>query len=98
MGPTKRPGRDEYPAPSGEDFARAIRHSLDEDRGDKFTHHQVGRYTATQTYTEHNPDTQPGDKVRVVRVTECERDIIVDIPVDHAESVLAVVSGGDAER
>ena len=96
MPAVRRPDRDEYAGPSAADFAKAVRRSLDEEFGDKFTHHRVGRYTATQTYTEHNPDTQPGDKVCVVRVTECEREIIADIPVDHAESVLTVVDGGDA--
>lgn len=96
MRATRRPDREEYPSQSADDFATAIRRALDEDRGDKFTHHRVGRYTATQTYTEHEPDARPGDKVCVVRVTECERETIADIPVEHAESVLAVV--GDDPR
>lgn len=88
---SKKPDRDEYCPPSSEDFAEAVRRALDEDQGTKWTHHRVGRYTATQTYTEHEPDAKPGDKVLVVRVTECERDIIADIPVEYVESVLAVV-------
>lgn len=95
MPATRRPDRDEYADPSAADFAKAVRRSLDEEFGDTFTHHKVGRYTATQTYTEHEPDARPGVKVLVVRVTECERDIIADIPVGTAESVLAVVDEGE---
>ena len=88
---TKKPDREDYPAPSTDDLVEAVRRALDEEEGDKFTHHRVGRYTATQTYTEHNPDSQPGKKVCVVRVTQCEREVIADVPVDHAEAILEVL-------
>lgn len=88
---TDLPGRDEYPAPDPADFDAAVKAVLnDDDRA----HHGRGRYTAHRTYTEHNPDSQPGDKVEVVRVEACDRDVIADIPVDHADEVLAALVRG----
>lgn len=89
---TKRPDRDEYPEPSITDFATALERALTAGGNRKFSHHRVGRYTSTRTYTEHNPDTQPGDKVQVVRITECEREVIADLPVEEAGSVLHLLT------
>jgi len=85
---TERPSRDEYPERSLSDLVTAVERALADD---DWAHHGVGRYTAHRTYTEHDPDTRPGDKHVAVRVIECDREIILNIPEEHADSVLTVL-------
>lgn len=88
----KLPDRGEYPPPDPRDLAAAIRAALDDN-----AHHRRGRYTAHLTVTQHNPRMDPCNEHIAVRVEECERDVIMDVPQDHAESVLAVLDlYGDA--
>jgi hypothetical protein len=90
----KRPDRADYPAPSRADLAAAIRAALEDgDNDHPWSHHRRGRYTAHRTYTEHEPDAKPGDKHVAIRVAECERDIIMDVPEEHAETVLSLLEG-----
>ena len=93
-----RPPREDYPDPSREDLAAAIRAARDDaDSDHPWSHHVRGRYTAHRTHTEHEPDAKPGDKHVAIRVKECERDIIMDVPEEHADRALAVLEGDDAE-
>jgi len=94
---TKRPDRGEYRDPSLSDLVSAIKRALADD---DWSHHRAGRYTTHRTYTEHQPDARPGDKHVTIRVTECEREIILNIPEEHADSVLGLLAahadtGGD---
>lgn len=82
---TKKPDRGEYPDADVDDFVRAVERAAS-DEG--WSHHVVGRYTATRTYTELNPASRPGDKTVVVRVEACERDVIADIPEDSVDEFL----------
>jgi hypothetical protein len=92
MNAKRRPDRDEYPDPSLVDLRRAIQAALDDaDTEHPWSHHVRGRYTAHRTYTEHEPDAKPGEKHVAIRVEECERDIIMDVPEAHAESVLELL-------
>jgi hypothetical protein len=84
---TERPDRDEYPERSLSDLVTVIERALADDG---WAHHRAGRYTAHRTHTEHEPDARPGCKHVTIRVTECERDIILNVPEEHADSVLAV--------
>ena len=90
MRATKRPDRDEYPDPSVEDLRRAIEAALTDDEH-PWAHHVRGRYTTHRTHTEHEPDAKPGDKHVAIRVQECEREIIMDVVEDEAESVIALL-------
>ena len=85
---TKRPDRDEYPERSLSDLVAAVERALADDN---WRRHVAGRYTAYRTHTEHEPDARPGDKHVAVRVTECERETILNIPEEHADSVLAAL-------
>jgi len=87
----RRPPRDEYPEPSAQDLHEAIKAALDDGVG---AHYRRGRYTATRTWTEHNPSTKPGEQHETIRVIECDRDIILNVPVEHAEGVLALIDSG----
>lgn len=86
--PTARPDRGEYPAPDIEDFVDAVKRAAGDE---KWSHHVSGRYTAHRTYTELEPDARPGDKLVVVRVEACERDVIADIPEDHVTAFLEAI-------
>lgn len=89
---TARPDREDYPDPSLVDLRRAIEAALaDVDTDHPWRHHRRGRYTAHRTYTEHDPDGKPGEKHVAIRVEECERDIIMDVPEAHAQSVIDVL-------
>jgi hypothetical protein len=91
-GPFRLPSRDEYPEPSLDDLANAIEDALDDKDGEHpWSHHVRGRYTAHRTYTEHEPDAKPGDKHVTIRVEECERDIIMNVPEAHAQSVVQLL-------
>lgn len=88
----RRPDRQEYPDPSTEDLARAIRAAYEGRNGEhEWSHYKRGRYTAHRTYTEHNPDSQPGDKHCTIRVEDCERDVIMNVPEQHAQRVLTLL-------
>jgi len=87
-----RPDRSDYPDPSLDDLASAIEAAYAGRNSDHpWSHYQRGRYTAHRTYTEHNPDTQPGDKHCTIRVEACERDVIMNIPEDSAQQVLTLL-------
>jgi len=94
---TARPPREEYPDPSREDLAAAIRAARDDaDSEHPWSHHVRGRYTAHRTHTEHEPDAKPGVKHVAIRVVECEREIIMNVPEEQVDEVLTVLDA-DAE-
>lgn len=89
---TSRPDRGDYPDPSTDDLARAIRAAYEGRNGDHpWSHYKRGRYTAHRTYTEHEPDARPGDKHVTIRVESCERNVICNVPEDSAPQFLSLL-------
>jgi hypothetical protein len=90
----KLPPREEYPSPSIIDLADAIEAAYN---GDDWAHYVCGRYTAHQTHTQHNPKSQPGPFHITIRVEECERDVIMNIPREYAQQVISLFRSADSE-
>jgi len=85
-----RPAREEYPDPNPSDLVSALRDAAE---ADDFRHFQRGRYTATQCFRDVEDRGLPPEKAqeKVVKVTECDREILLLVPIGEVDELLEVL-------